>query len=128
MAVDRVKVTIKEDGEPSGLAMMMLQYFEQNIGDFEYKSEQASRITGKVAVEAAEGNVGITLHFRGDRIEICDGCLPDADMSVRGGIFDITELATGGSGGTLGKLFGGKLRIESAWKHPLFALRVARFM
>lgn len=128
MTADRVKVTIKGDGEPSGLAMMMLQYFEQNINDFGYKSEQASKIMGKVAVEAAEGDVGITLHFKGDRIEIFEGCLPDVNMFVRGGIFDITELATGGSGGALGKIFSGKLKIESAWKHPLFALRVARFM
>lgn len=128
MATDRVKVTIKGQGEPSGLAMMMLQYFEQNINDFDYKSEQASKIMGNVAIEAAEGNVGITLHFKGDEIEISEGCHPNVNMFVRGGIFNITELATGGSGGTLGKIFSGKLRIESAWKHPLFAFRVARFM
>ena len=128
MAADRVKVTLKEEGEPSGLAMMMLQYFEQNINDFDYKGEQASKIMGTVSVEAAEGDVGITLHFKGDEIEISEGCLPSVDMFVRGGIFDITELATGGSGGALGKIFSGKLRIESAWKHPMFAFRVARFM
>jgi hypothetical protein len=128
MVTDRIKVTLKEDGEPSGLAMMMLQYFEQNINDFDYKSKQASRITGTAAIEATEGDVGVTLHFKGDQIEIADGCLPDVNMFVRGGIFDITELATGASGGALRKIVSGKLTIESAWKHPLFALRVARFM
>jgi len=128
MAADRVKVTIKEEGEPSGLAMMMLQYFEQNINDFDYKSEQASKIMGKAAIEAVEGDVGITLHFKGAEIEISEGCLPNVKMFVRGGIFDITELATGASGGALRKIFSGKLTIEAVWKHPLFALRVARFM
>jgi hypothetical protein len=128
MAADRVKITVREEGEPSGLAMMMLQYFEQNIDDFDYKSRQASKITGTMAMQATEGDVGITLHFKGDEIEISEGCLPKVDLFVSGGIFDITELATGGSGGAFGKLFSGKLRIESAWKHPLFAFRVARFM
>ena len=122
MAADCVKVSIKEEGEPSGLAMMMLQYFEQNISDFDYKNRQASKITGKIAIEAAEGDVGITVHFKGDEIEISEGCFPTVDMFVRGGIFDITELDTGGSGGALGKIFGGKLRIESAWKHPFVYL------
>ena len=46
MAVDRVKVTITEDGEPSGLAMMMLQYFEQNINGFEDNGQSCDRSGG----------------------------------------------------------------------------------
>lgn len=128
MAEQNVRVSIKGEGEPSGLALMLFQYFEQNLRDFGYKNEQARKIAGKLAIEATEGNVGVTLHFKGDEIEISEGRLPNADMFVRGGIFDITELAAGGSGGALGKIFSGKLRIESVWRHPLFAFRAARFM
>ncbi|MBI5118264.1 hypothetical protein HZA56_17440 [Candidatus Poribacteria bacterium] len=122
-----VKVTIEQSGEPSGLAMIMQQYFEQNIRDFSYKSRQAGKIDGKMAFEAVEGDVGVTLSFKGERIEITDGCADDAAMFVRGGIFDLTGIATGGPG-TLGKVLSGKVQVRSAWKHPLFALRVARFM
>jgi hypothetical protein len=125
---EQVKVILKEEGEPSGLAMMMLQYFEQNICEFDYKRKEAAALMGKLTLEAAEGQVGITVYFKGGKIEIFDGCHPNADMFVRGGIFDITELATGGSGGTVGKLLSGKLKIKSAWRHPFFAFRVARFM
>lgn len=128
MVADRVKVTTTGEGQPSGLAMMMLQYIEQNINEFDDKNEQASNIKGAVAIEAAEGGVGVTLLFKGDEIEIAEGCLPNADMVVRGGIFDITELAAGAASGNLRKICSGRLKIESAWRHPMFALRVARFM
>jgi hypothetical protein len=128
MAEQSVKVTFKEAGEPSGLAMLLLQYFEQNLHDFSYKNDQARKLVGKMAIEATEGDVAVSLRFKGDEIEISEGRLPDADMFVRGSIFDITELATGKPGGALGKIVGGKLKITSAWKHPLFAYRVAGFM
>ncbi len=124
---DRVKVVFAQGGEPSGLASMLAQYFEQNIRDFQRKSDQAMRINGKLAVEAAEGVVAVTVSFKGEEIEICEGCDTDADMSVRGEIFSITELATGAPGAAK-KILSGRLKIRSAWKHPLFAIQVARFM
>lgn len=127
MSPERVLVSLRGNDEPSGLSMIMLQYFEQNIRDFQYKSEQARAITGKLAIEAVEGDVGVTLDFKGNEIEISEGCASDAKLFIRGGIFDLTELAAGGSGG-IGKLLGRKLKTQSAWKHPMFAFRVARFM
>jgi len=127
MQTDRVKITLKDTEEPSGLAMIFLQYFEQNVRDFSYKSKQAWKIRGKLAIEALEGNVAITVDFKDGEIEIADGRDSGANMFVRGGIFSLTELATGGTG-ALKKLAGGDLMVHSAWKHPLFALRVARFM
>lgn len=124
---DRVKVTYAGPGEPSGLATMLGQYFEQNIRDFTRKNDQALRTIGKLAVEAIEGDVGITVSFRGEEIEISEGADADADMFVRGGIFSITELATGAPG-VVRKILGGELKIRSAWKHPVFALRAAGFM
>ena len=107
--------------------MMLAQYFEQNIGDFPRKNAQALKVAGKLAIEAIEGNVAVTLHFTGKEIEIHEGSDADADMFVRGGIFSITELATGASG-AFKKMAGGDLAIRSAWRHPMFAFRVARFM
>ncbi|RJP25685.1 MAG: hypothetical protein C4520_02085 [Candidatus Abyssobacteria bacterium SURF_5] len=123
-----MKVSLEGNGEPSGLAMMLFQYFEQNLGDCEYKRRQACRIRGKMAIEASEGNIGVTVQFKGDSIEISSGCFPNADLSMRGGIFDIAEAASSGSGKAIEKIMSGKLKIESAWRHPLFAFRVARFM
>ena len=125
---DRVKVTLTGPGEPSGLATMLAQYFEQNIRDFSRKSDQARRIRGKLAVEAVEGDVAITIHFTGDEIEISEGADADADMLICGGIFSITELATGAAGAAKKKILGGDLKVRSAWKHPVFALRAAGFM
>ena len=127
MQEDRVRVTLKGGEEPSGLAMIFLQYFEQNIRDFPYKNKQAVRIRGTLALEALEGNVGVTVDFKKHEIEITDGCVSDADMVVRGGIFSLTDLAAGGVG-ALKTILGGEIKIHSAWKHPFFALRVARFM
>ncbi len=127
MSSESVKVTIAQSGEPSGLAMIMLQYFEQNIRDFSYKSRQARKIRGKMTFEAVEGDVGVTLSFKDEGIEITDGCADDATMSVRGGIFDLTGLAAGAPG-TLGNVLRGKVKVQSAWRHPIFALRVARFI
>ena len=124
---DRVKVVFAQSDEPSGLASMLAQYFEQNIGDFQRKSDQAMGIKGKLAVEAVEGDVAVTINFKGEEIEISNGGDTGADMFVRGGIFSINELATGAPG-AFRKILGGELTIRSAWKHPLFAFRVARFM
>jgi hypothetical protein len=123
----KVDIVTEGAGEPSGLAMMLAQYFEQNLRDFPRKSGQALRISGKLSIEAVEGDVAVTVCFRGGEIAIREGSDAGADMFVRGGIFSITELATG-SPGAIGKIFGGKIRIRSAWKHPVFALRVAGFM
>ena len=78
-------------------------------------------------MEAVEGDVAITIHFKGDEIEISEGADADADMFVRGGIFSITELATGAAGAAR-KILEGELKIRSAWKRPVFALRAAGFM
>jgi hypothetical protein len=126
-ATGKVDIVMEGAGEPSGLAMMLSQYFEQNLRDFPRKSGQALRISGKLSIEAVEGDVAVTVCFRGREIAIREGADAGADMFVRGGIFSITELATGAPG-AIGKIFGGKIRIRSAWKHPLFALRVAGFM
>ena len=122
-----IKVALTGADEPSGLAMMMSQYFEQNIRDFPEKTRQALNIRGKLAIEASEGDVGVTLVFRGGEIEVADGCASDAEIFVRGGIFSLTELATGGASAFL-RIVRGELKVRSAWKHPVFALRVARFM
>jgi len=127
MPEDRVKIILKDAEEPSGLAMIFAQYFEQNIGEFSYKNKQAMKTRGKLAIEALEGDVAVTVDFKGGEIEIADGRDPGADIFVRGGIFSLTELAVGGTG-ALKKLAGGDLTVRSAWKHPLFAARVARFM
>jgi hypothetical protein len=122
-------VTVRLAGaeESSGLAMMLSQYLEQNLRDFPEKSEQAVRIRGRLALEATEGDVGVTLDFRGGKIEIADGCAPDATIFVHGGIFSITELATGGKG-ALREILQGRLKVRSAWKHPIFVFRIAAFM
>lgn len=124
---DQAKVAVVAPEEPSGLASMLAQYFEQNIDDFPRKSDQARKVRGKLAIEAVEGDVAVTVSFVGDRIEISEGCDAGADMFVRGGIFDINELALGGAG-ALGKIARGRIKIRSTWRHPVFALRVARFM
>ena len=127
MQADRVKITLRGTEEPSGLAMMFLQYFEQNVRDFPEKNRQARKINGKLAIEALEGNVGVTVNFKNEEIEITDGCASENELFVRGGIFALTELAAGGTG-ALGKIASREIKLHSAWKHPLFAFRVARFM
>ncbi|RJP68047.1 MAG: hypothetical protein C4532_13500 [Candidatus Abyssobacteria bacterium SURF_17] len=114
-------------GEPSGLAMMLAQYFEQNIRDFPRKNEQASRIRGALAIRALEGDVNVTLRFKNGEIEILDGRADDAKVLICGGIFSLTELATGGAS-ALRKFATGELKTHSAWKHPLLMFRVGRFM
>lgn len=127
MEADPVKVSLKGDGEPSGLAMMLVQYFEQNARDFGRKNRQARKLRGKLALEATEGNVCVTVNFKGDEIEIADGYEPDARLLLKGGIFSLTELAGGGPN-SLKKILRGELKTRAIWRRPFFALRVARFM
>ena len=127
MQGDPVRVTLAATGEPSGLAMMLAQYFEQNLRDCPQKRHQAERIRGTLGIVAREGDVGVTVQFMGGEIRITDGSAPDAHLSVYGGIFSLTELATGGVG-AMRKLAQGELTVRAAWKHPLFAWRVAQFM
>lgn len=127
MADQRVRVAVTGPGEPSGLATMLADYFEQNIRDFPDKSVQAQRIRGTLTIEAAEHDVGVTVRFTDGMIEITDGCAAAATMSVRGEIFALTQLATGGRG-AWAHMARGDLTIRSAWKHPAFAFRVARFL
>ena len=63
----------------NGLGKMMIQYLEQNLADFAYKTEEALGIRGRVVVQVEQG-IAITISFEGERIQIENGASNGADL------------------------------------------------
>ena len=65
----RITVCAQEGQSLNGLGMMIQQYLEQNLADFDHKVEAGLRIRGRVCVEVEKG-IATTVSFRGEEIRI----------------------------------------------------------
>ena len=107
----------------SGLALMTGQYLEQILAATPARQRRARSLRGRLALEATDADVVITVSFRGDRIDIEDGAVPPLDAYVGGPYIALTELLAGRANPLIEHLRGG-LRVRSSLRRPFFPYRV----
>jgi len=115
------------DGAESGLANIVCQFLEQDLGEFENKRRRAARLRGRVALTASDHETAVTLEFKGDEIIIWDGERPPLDASIAGPNQALVRLLQG-EGNPLLEHLRGRLRVRSSLRKPFFPLQVHGLM
>jgi hypothetical protein len=74
----RPQVVRAAGDEASGLASMIADLLEQNIGDFPLRARVVALTRGDVVLTASDQDLSVTLQFGGDRVIVRDGAVPGA--------------------------------------------------
>jgi len=125
-APHRVTVCSREGEELNGLGMMMCQYIEQNLADFEYKVRQGLSIRGRVSVEVEKG-VAITTRFEGKRIQVENGVCSNPDLFLKSSYITLSEVLSG-KASPLRELFKGSLKLGAVPRRPIQSFKILRFL
>ena len=107
----------------SGLALMTGQYLEQVLQGASAKQQRARSLRGRLALEATDAEVTITVSFRGDEIDIEDGAVAPLDAYVGGPYVALIDLLAGRANPLVEHLRG-RLRVRSSLRRPFFPYRV----
>jgi hypothetical protein len=121
-----VSVSTVEGERLNGLGMMLVQYLEQNLAEFEEKVERALRLRGRVSVEVEKG-VATTVSFLGDRILIENGVCRNPDLHVRGSYLVLTKILTG-KASPYRELLRGNLKLVGIPMRPVECLKALAFL
>ncbi|TET96590.1 MAG: SCP2 sterol-binding domain-containing protein [Dehalococcoidia bacterium] len=118
-----VRVCLVQGERSSGLSLMTSQYLEQILAGAPAKQRRARSLRGRLALEATDAKVTITVSFRGDRIDIEDGAVPPLDAYVGGPYVALTDLLAGRANPVMEHLHR-RLRVRSSLRRPFFPYRV----
>jgi len=99
------------------------QYLEQVLAGAPAKRRRARSLRGRLALEASDAAVTITVCFRGDRIDIEDGTVPPLDARVAGPYIVLTDLLAGRANPLVEHLRR-RLRVRASLRRPFFPYRV----
>ena len=115
------------DGEPlSGLGMMLLQYLEQNLAEFEDKANAALRLRGRVSVEVEKG-IATTVSFLGDRILIENGVCRNPDLYLKSSYLLLSKVLSG-KASPYAEVLRGNIKLLTVPKRPIQSLKVLGFL
>jgi len=120
---ETVGVHLLQGEASSGLALMTGQYLEQILAATPAKQRRARSLRGRLALEATDADVVITVSFRGDRIDIEDGAVPPLDAYVGGPYVALIDLLAGRANPLVEHLRR-RLRVRSSLRRPFFPNRV----
>lgn len=126
LSQSRIALSTQQGHPLNGLGMMVHQYLEQNLADFDHKVRQGLRIRGRVAVEVEKG-IAITLDFQGERIEIRNGVGERPDLHIRSSYLLLSKILSGKASPYL-EILRGNIRLPALPTRPLQSLRVLRFL
>ena len=121
-----ISVQEAEGQQLNGLGMMMLQYLEQNLDDFQYKVNEGLRIRCRVSVEVEKG-IAVTTTFMGERIILENGVSQDPDLYLKSSYLLLTKVLSG-KANPVWELVKGNVKLGSWPKRPIQALRVLQFL
>jgi len=122
----RIRVAAPEGQSLNGLGMMIQQYLEQNLADFEDKVEAGLRIRGLVSVEVEKG-IAVTLGFHGDRIVVENGVAPNPDLHLESSYLLLSKILSGKASPYV-ELLRGNIKLRTVPRRPFQSLRMLRFL
>ncbi len=91
---NKVNVIYDEQETVNGLGMMIGQYLEQNLEEFDKKTKQALKLKICTSVEMDKG-IASTIRFNKDTIFIKNGVAEDTDMHMKGSYLTLADILTG---------------------------------
>src|SRR3990172_7720684 len=122
-----VSVRLADSESPSGLALMTYQYLAQTVEKEGERGGEAAGLRGRLALEATDAGVAITLVFEGERISVQDGIATPVDGYIGGPFMLLLRLLSGEQNPYLA-VVRRQLRVRPSPRRPLFPYRVFRLM
>lgn len=121
-----VAVSTVEGERLNGLGMMLVQYLEQNLAEFEQKARRALRLRGRVSVEVEKG-VATTVSFLGDRILVENGVCRNPDLHIRGSYLVLAKILSG-QANPFREIARGSLKLARIPVRPVECLKTLAFL
>ena len=122
-----VSVSLADAESPSGLALMTYQYLVQTLDDEPDRRREAAGLRGRLALEATDAGVAITLVFEGDRVKVQDGIATPVDGYIGGPFMLLLRLLSGEESPYLA-VARRQLRVRPSPRRPLFPYRVFQLL
>jgi hypothetical protein len=119
-------VSSTDEESLNGLGKMMIQYLEQNLEDFPFKTKQALGIRGRLVVEVEQG-IAITISFEGERIRIENGVAHVTALHLAGP-FSVLANVLSGKSSPLIEVVKGHIKVKSFLKRPVQSLKIFLFL
>jgi len=126
-ATTLVSVRLVEAESASGLALMTYQYLVQTLDQEPERRREAAALRGRLALEATDASVAITLIFEGNQISVQDGIVAPADGYMGAPFMLLMRLLSGEQNPYLA-VVRRRLRLRVSPRRPLFSYRVFQLM
>jgi putative sterol carrier protein len=123
----KIAVEFAADEKTNGLGMMIGQYLEQNLEDFEEKVKQGLKLHLTTSVEVEKG-ISTTVRFDGDRILIRNGVAQDAHLHLKSTYMTLADVLAGKMNPFKGVISGKIKIVKMPVSKPFQSLRVLSFL
>jgi hypothetical protein len=126
---EKTPISIEYDQKEkvNGLGMMIGQYLEQNLEEFDVKVRQCRKLNIDTSVEVEKG-ISTTIKFYGDRIFIQNGVASDTHLHLKSSYAVLAKVLSGTLNPAAG-VFSGDIRIiKLPATKPFQALRLLSFL
>jgi hypothetical protein len=121
-----IPVCARDEQSLNGLGMMLQQYLEQNLDEFEDKRRVARRLRACVSVEVEKG-IATTVSFEGDRILIENGVGTNPDLHLKASYLLLTQVLTG-KASPYAEVLRGNIKLKAFPKRPIQSLKTLGFL
>ncbi len=121
-----IRVCARDDQSLNGLGMMLQQYLEQNLDEFDDKRKVAGRLRACVSVEVEKG-IATTVSFEGDRILIENGVGNRPDLHLQASYLLLTQVLTG-KANPYAEVLRGNMKLKAFPKRPIQSLKTLGFL
>ena len=122
-----IPVTFATGEKTNGLGMMIGQYLEQNLDEFDDKVQQAGKLNITTSVEVEKG-ISTTIRFSGNNIMIQNGVTEDTQLHLKSSYATLADVLSGKQNPFKG-VMSGAIKLEKVpMTKPFQALRLFGFL
>ena len=121
-----IEVVPRGEGGLSGLGMMIQQYLEQNLAEFDDKVRQGLGLRGRVGV-VVEKDIAVTVTFDGAKIYVENGIAGRPDLHLKGSFVTLAGILSG-QADPLVEVARGRVKLGGIPRRPLMALKILDFL
>jgi hypothetical protein len=122
-----ISISFLEGQKINGLGLMIGQYLEQNLDEFEYKLRQALKLNITTSVEVEKG-ISTTITFARDNIKIQNGVSQGAHIHLKSSYSTLADVLSGKINPIRGVMDGRIEMVRIPATRPFQALKLLRFL